>query len=181
MENDDLWYLLKQADSEIFGPVTLETLCKWAQEAQIAPIDQISKDQRQWFKAPMLAELEMDWLIEISDDQYYGPTTLGAVREFLIAGEIDLETALTNCKNNQEFTVEDFVEIIGIPEAEKEDDDLLEFEHMDSDFSMQDRIVLLEQALREERNILSQMTSNYEKLRQLYREATGSEPPDLNC
>ena len=40
----------------------------------------------------MVPDLGMDYLVEVSTDQYYGPTTLGAVREFLLIGEINAET-----------------------------------------------------------------------------------------
>ena len=43
----------------------------------------------------MIPELGMDYLVEVSTDQYYGPTTLGAVREFLVIGEITSDSYLT--------------------------------------------------------------------------------------
>ena len=53
----------------------------------------------------MIPELEMDYLVEVSPDQYYGPTTLGAVREFLVMGEINRDTTITNCKDGSTQTV----------------------------------------------------------------------------
>jgi hypothetical protein len=59
----------------------------------------------------------MDYLIEVGDDQYYGPTTVGALQEFLKAGEITLETSVTNCKDATRMKVKNLVEL---PEPELE-------------------------------------------------------------
>jgi hypothetical protein len=72
----------------LFGPISFDQLKQWAMEAQISPLDKVSTDQTNWMKAPMVPGLEMDYLVEVSADQFYGPTTLGAVREFLQMGEI---------------------------------------------------------------------------------------------
>ena len=73
------WYLRKHEDGTIFGPMSFEQLSSWAWNAQIAPHDAISSDQVTWMKAPMLPDLAMDWLVEVTTERYYGPTTLGAV------------------------------------------------------------------------------------------------------
>ncbi len=113
------WYLLKHDDGSVFGPVGFVQLKQWAVEAQISPFDKISTDEKTWVKAPMIPELEMDYLVEVSADQYYGPTTVGAVREFLEAGEISADTIVTNCKDGSEQAVKDMpgliVEEIEVP------------------------------------------------------------------
>ena len=83
MPTDDTqhWFLLKHDDGTLFGPVKLSQLKLWANEAQISPWDKVSSDQHSWIKAPMLPELEMVYLVEVDPDQYYGPTTLGALTE----------------------------------------------------------------------------------------------------
>ena len=81
------WYLRKSHDGSEFGPIPFDQVRRWAAEAQIAPLDRVSTDGRTWLKAPMVPELAMDYLIEVGDDQYYGPTTVGALQEFLKAGE----------------------------------------------------------------------------------------------
>jgi hypothetical protein len=88
MDDHDKWYLLKNDDGALFGPISFEQLREWATDAQVSPLDKVSQDERNWVKAPMVPELAMDYLVEVSPDQFYGPTTLGAVREFLVAGEI---------------------------------------------------------------------------------------------
>ena len=51
----------------------------------------------------------LDYLVEVGEDQYYGPTTAGALREFLSAGEITPETVLTNCKDTTSLRVRDLL------------------------------------------------------------------------
>lgn len=107
--DDTNWYLKKSNDGSEFGPIPFSQLRQWAAEAQVAPLDHVSTDGRTWMKAPMVPELEMDYLIEVGEDQFYGPTTVGAIREFLTAGEISAEARLTNCKDGTELTVRDLV------------------------------------------------------------------------
>lgn len=95
--NSPQWFLRKHADGEIFGPVAFDQIREWAMSAQIHPQDVLSNDGRTWNKAPMLAELQMDWLVEVPGQPLYGPTTAGTLLEFLKAGEISAETILLNC------------------------------------------------------------------------------------
>src|SRR3954469_23079957 len=90
------WFLRKHEDGSVFGPLSFEQLAQWASAAQVAPHDAISADQLTWIKAPMLPELGMDWLVELTSEQYYGPTTLGAIEEFIRLGEIDAATFVIN-------------------------------------------------------------------------------------
>ncbi|MBS0659248.1 MAG: DUF4339 domain-containing protein [Verrucomicrobia bacterium] len=88
------WYLRKKGGEEAFGPVSFAQLHAWAESAQISPLDSVSPDGANWQRAPMLAELQMDWLIELGDGALYGPTTLGALREFVRAGDITAESEI---------------------------------------------------------------------------------------
>src|SRR5205807_7442498 len=90
------WFLRKYQDGSVFGPLSFAQLERWASAARIAPHDLVSTDRRTWIKAPMLPELGMDWLVEITSEHYYGPTTLGAVQEFIRLGEINEETFVIN-------------------------------------------------------------------------------------
>jgi hypothetical protein len=92
------WHLLKAADREVYGPIALDQLRAWASEAKISPLDKVSSDGRQsWVRAPMVAELQMDWLIEMPDNYLYGPTSVGTIQEFLATGEIDENVIVINC------------------------------------------------------------------------------------
>lgn len=107
--DDSNWYLRKTSDGSIFGPISFKQLHQWAADAQISPLDRVSNDRKAWLKAPMVPELAMDYLIEVGEEQYYGPTTVGAVAEFLAAGEITPDTIVTNCKDSAQMTVRDLL------------------------------------------------------------------------
>lgn len=146
MDDSQTWFLMKHEDGGVFGPVGLDQLRAWAHEAQVSPLDKVSSDQKNWMKAPMLAELEMDYLIEVNTDQYYGPTTLGAIGEFLQAGEITGQTLITNCKDGAQVVLEELLEIQPEPEGEPHEPVRTSIRQ-----SLQQRIRELEKALIEER------------------------------
>jgi len=99
MDESQQWYLMKHDDGSLFGPVSLDQLYLWATEAQISPLDKVSADAKSWMKAPMIPELERDYLVEVGENQYYGPTTVGAAKEFVRMGEINADTVITNCRD----------------------------------------------------------------------------------
>ena len=107
--DDTKWYLRKSHDNSTFGPIPFQQLRQWAADAQVSPLDRVSTDERTWLKAPMVPELAMDYLIEVGPDQFYGPTTVGAIREFLEAGEITMESTITNCKDTTQLRVKDLI------------------------------------------------------------------------
>ncbi|MDP9292681.1 MAG: DUF4339 domain-containing protein [Verrucomicrobiota bacterium] len=144
MDASQTWYLMKHYDGTIFGPIEFTQLRQWALDAQISPFDKVSTDESTWVKAPMVPELEMDYIIEVSPDQYYGPTTLGAVKDFLESGEINRETIVTDCKDGTEQAVKDIKELQAAPEA-------IQPVRTNLRLSLQQRIRDLEQSLLEER------------------------------
>lgn len=107
MEHSAKWYLQKHEDGEVFGPVDFSKLKEWARAAQVSPVDMVSDDRINWIKAPMLQQLHMDYLIQLGDDSYYGPTTEEAVQEFLRLGEIHADTLLINCCTGAETVLRD--------------------------------------------------------------------------
>lgn len=115
MESSAKWYLRKHEDGEVFGPVDFAKLKAWARAAQVAPVDLVSDDQRNWVKAPMQQELHMDYLIQMGEDSFYGPTTEEAVQEFLRLGEINADTILINCCTGAEMTLRESGFFQGVP------------------------------------------------------------------
>ena len=105
MEHSAKWFLKKHEDGEVFGPVDFAKLKEWARAAQVSPLDMVSDDKVNWIKAPMLQELHMDYLIQLAEESYYGPTTEEAVQEFLRLGEINPETMLINCCTGAEMAL----------------------------------------------------------------------------
>lgn len=151
---------MKHDDGTVFGPVSFDQIKEWAQAAQVSPLDKISEDQLNWIKAPMFAQLEMDWLLQMSDDHYYGPTTLSAIQEFIKEGEIDHETLVINCKDATETKVG---ELPFLPE-EEEEEPVEETEPADSEKAGEDsallqRIAALETALAAERNRIDDLVA----------------------
>lgn len=104
-DNSPIWFLKKFGEGDIHGPVTFEKLREWADAAQINPQDSVSSDGRTWTKAPMIEELQMDWLVEVPDNPLYGPTTAGALLEFLRMGEITPTTHIVNCCTGESMTI----------------------------------------------------------------------------
>lgn len=81
------WHL-KKLSGEIYGPVDLPTLQTWAKDGRIAPEDQLSQDQKTWSPAPQLADLAMDWKVELRDGSMYGPLNVLAVKELVEDGSV---------------------------------------------------------------------------------------------
>ncbi len=149
MDASQTWYLLKHEDESVFGPIPFEQLKEWAVEAQVSPLDKVSNDGTTWMKAPMVAGLEMDYLVEVSPDQYYGPTTLGAVREFLQMGEIHGDTEVTNCRDGSKSPLK---QLPAFARALDEEDNVQSVPLRTSiRVNLQQRIRELEETLMEER------------------------------
>ncbi len=168
MEPAPTWYLMKNDDGTIFGPITFDQLHTWAMDAQVSPLDKVSSDEKTWIKAPMVPELGMDYLIEVSPDQFYGPTTLGAVREFLQIGEINGDTPVTNCRNGSVQAVKDIAEI----QRAEEEDALQQPVRTSIRVNLQQRVRELEEALMDERRAREQAEHLVERLETKLSEIT---------
>jgi hypothetical protein len=157
------WFLMKHEDGSVFGPIPFNQLQRWAVDAQISPLDKVSTDESNWFKAPMIPELAMDFLIEVSPDQYYGPTTLGAVSEFITMGEIGTETIVINCRDGAQQTVKDIPGLVppAPAKASREDEQPV---RTSIRLSLQQRIRDLEETLLEERRAREVAEARCEKM-----------------
>ncbi|HEX8252843.1 MAG TPA: hypothetical protein VF846_06840 [Thermoanaerobaculia bacterium] len=164
------WFLRKHEDGSIFGPLSFEQLARWASSAQVAPHDSISSDQLNWVKAPMLPELGMDWIVEVTSERLYGPTTLGAIREFLRIGEIDENSGVINACDGTRQHIRELASLLEALPAEEPGatDETAQTGTAPASAGMsigvEDRIRELEQALREERRYVSELESRYREL-----------------
>ena len=171
MDSNAHWFLSKYEDGSVFGPMPFEQVHRWAAAAQIAPHDKLSHDQRTWLKAPMFPELEMDWLVEVSSERYYGPTTLGAVQEFLRLGEIGEETFVINSCDGSRRQIKELTDVLQLPSRP---DQLSAREPVDAPaattmaLNLRDRISDLEQSLFEERRALEECAARYRELEARY-------------
>ena len=140
---------MKHHDGTVFGPMSFANLQQWAADAYIAPLDKVSSDSHTWVKAPMIPELAMDFLLNIGPDSHYGPTTAGAVREFLANGEVTMESLITNCRTGEEGTLRDF----GILPEIQHEEEMEPPTRSSIRENLQGRIRELEEALIEERRL----------------------------
>jgi hypothetical protein len=177
------WFLRKYEDGSLFGPISFEQLAEWASTAQIAPHDAISTDGQTWIKAPMLPQLGMDWLVEVTSERYYGPTTLGAIHEFIRLGEIDAETYVINACDGTRRQIQEFPTLLEVaqenPPVETEPGETSEASepHLSTapaasgiSIDLQDRIRDLEQSLLEERRALEEAEERYRELERRHNE-----------
>ena len=171
------WFLRKHEDGSIFGPLSFEQLTLWASTAQIAPHDAVSIDQQTWMKAPMLPQLAMDWLVEVTSEHYYGPTTLGAIQEFIRLGEISAETFLINSCNGARQQIQEMPALLITSRqngdaATSEDGPTLAKEPVATGISvrLQERVRDLEQSLGEERRALMEAEQRCTEMELKYQE-----------
>jgi hypothetical protein len=176
------WFLRKHEDGTVFGPISFDQLARWAAAAQIAPHDAVSSDQLTWIKAPMLPELGMDWLVELTSEQYYGPTTLGAIEEFIRLGEIHAGTYVINScdgTRRQLRHIPELEQTLGSEPAQGEPEQAqgaTEPTATGISIDLQDRIRDLEQTLLEERRALEEVEQRYRELEQRYQELLQRQP-----
>ncbi len=174
-----VWYLRKASDGSLFGPLTFQQLRQWAADAQVSPLDRVSTDQNNWIKAPMVPELQMDYLVEVGDEQYYGPTTIGAIAEFIAAGEITPETVVTNCKDASVMRVRDLLPP-GLLNPAPPPDIAISTRPTSIRMNLQQRIRELETALLEERRAREGAEAIIEKLEARLRQYSESDETVLS-
>ncbi len=165
------WFLRKHQDGSVFGPISFEQLAGWASTAQVAPQNVVSTDQQNWLKAPMLSQLGMDWLVEVTSEHYYGPTTVGAIQEFIRLGDINAETFVINSCDGTRRQIGEMPAIFKTnATASKGNTTETTIEPATAGISirLQERIRDLEQTLREERRALAEAEQRYEKLEEKY-------------
>lgn len=169
------WFLRKHADGTVFGPITFGQLAQWASSAQVAPNDSVSTDAVTWMKAPMLPELRMDWIVEITSEQYYGPTTSGTIREFLRLGEIDESTVVINACTGTTQQVRDITPLLqetaapAVAAAEGERTTEIAPAAGRISIAYEEQIRELEEALREERRARAQAEERCRELEAQHR------------
>jgi len=173
ISQDQQWFLRKQEDGQVFGPLSFEQLALWASSAQIAPHDAVSTDEMTWMKAPMLPELGMDWLVEVTTERYYGPTTLGAIGEFIRLGEINDRTFVINSCDGSRKQISDLPLVrpeAGSIAGTAAEEDFAGPGASGMSIDLQDRIRDLEQSLHEERRALQEAEERYRALEIKYQE-----------
>jgi hypothetical protein len=166
---DPSWYLRKYDGGGIFGPLPFDQLSRWASKARIAPRDLVSSDQQNWMKAPMLSQLGMDWLVEVTSERYYGPTTLGAINEFVRLGEVTPEDFVINTCDGSRRKIQEIASFFTT--ATEDGEMLVEGSPAAAGMSIrfEERIRDLERSLGEERRALREAEARYQELEQRYQ------------
>ena len=172
------WFLRKHEDGRTFGPVQFDQITRWAAAAQIAPHDTLSGDGQTWTKAPMLPQLGMDWLVELTSEHYYGPTTLGTLREFIRLGEIDGETVVINTCDGARHQIREMHDLWETAAQPGVDENQFQIQLGDPvgpavakmSIRLQERIRDLEQTIQEERRALAESQQRYNDLERKYQD-----------
>lgn len=154
-----------------------EQITRWAAAAQVAPHDTLSSDGQTWVKAPMLPQLGMDWLVELTSEHYYGPTTVGALREFIRLGEIDGETVVINTCDGVRREIREMPDLWENTQSTADEnqfqiqlDDPVGPGVAKMSMRLQERIRDLEQTLQEERRALAETQQRYNDLERKYQD-----------
>jgi len=124
----------------------------------------------------MVPQLNMDWLVELTTEHYYGPTTLGTLREFIRLGEIDGETVVINSCDGTRRQVREMPDLWETPL--ETDENQFEIELGDPvgpgvakmSLRVQERIRDLERTLQEERRALAEIQQRYDELERKYQD-----------
>lgn len=181
--SDTTWHLIKAADKQEYGPITTETLLGWASEAKISPMDKLSNDGRQtWQRAPMIQDLQMDWLIQMPDQYLYGPTNVATIQEFLATGQIDGNVILINCVDATESRLASQPFFGASPQHTRSAETTNigaqwpDMQRGSADIHLQQRVSLLERQIVEYQRLVDDWERNYNSLRQQFVEATGQVP-----
>lgn len=182
--SDTTWHLIKAADKQEYGPITTETLLGWASEAKISPMDKLSNDgKKSWLRAPMVHDLQMDWLIQMPDQYLYGPTNVATIQEFLATGQIDGNVVLINCLDATESRLSEQPFFGFSPQHMRSS----ESTHVGTQWPdlqrgsqgeahLLQRLALLEKQVVEYQHTLDEWERGYNSLRQQFIEVTGREP-----
>jgi hypothetical protein len=104
-----MWHLKKGKDGQIFGPVDIETLKRWAANGQISPMDSvIDSDSRREYAPYEVPDLEMIWEVTLDDGAVYGPTHANAIRVFVREGQILPKDTVRDILRGEKFLAGEF-------------------------------------------------------------------------
>ena len=174
------WFLRKYQDGSIFGPISFDQLSNWASTAQVAPQDVVSTDQQTWLKAPMVPQLGMDWLVEVTSEHYYGPTTVGAIQEFIRLGDINADTFVIDSCDGTRRQIREMPALFKTSAVSAKaiaTDAVTEPAAAGISLRLQERIRDLEQTLREERRALAESEQRYQQLEEKYNALLNQNAP----
>lgn len=177
------WHLIKASTNEEYGPLSGEALLQLASEAKISPMDKLSDDDRSsWRRAPMVQELQMDWLIQMPDQYLYGPTNVATIQEFLATGQIDENVIVIDCTEGTESRLAELPFFQASPHHVRSAQTTLvgaqwpDLEKGNGDVILQQRVQVLERQLMQAQHTIHELEHANKVLRQQYHEDVGRAP-----
>lgn len=72
MTSEPNWFV-KTDDGKVYGPADVAKLVEWAKDGRIESTSLISHDRIKWSPAPLMKELEMNWIVETELGKLFGP------------------------------------------------------------------------------------------------------------
>ena len=122
----------------------------------------------------------MDWLVEVTSEHYYGPTTIGAIQEFIRLGDINADTFVINSCDGTRRQIREMPALFKISSPTSKSDGVTT-EPVSAGISirLQERIRDLEQTLREERRTLAEAEQRYAALENKYNALLQQKPPTV--
>jgi len=112
----------------------------------------------------------------VTSERYYGPTTLGAINEFVRLGEVTPENFVINTCDGSRRKIQEITPFF--PNQIEEGDALVEQTPAATGMSIkfEERIRDLERSLGEERRALQEAEVRYRELEQRYQELLAASP-----
>ena len=93
VDNAAAKWKIRDAEGNLFGPASLDTLVKWARDGRLASDQEISEDGTLWRPVDAIPELEMDWAAELAPGKFFGPVHRDAMNEFIRSGDVSEDMA----------------------------------------------------------------------------------------
>src|SRR6266513_798428 len=112
----------------------------------------------------MVPQLVMDWLVEVTSEHYYGPTTVGAIQEFIRLGDINADTFVINAGDGTRRQIGEMPALFKINAPRSSIEVASEPASGGISIRLQERIRDLEQTLSEERRAYADLEQKYSAL-----------------
>ena len=123
----------------------------------------------------MRAQLGMDWLVEVTSEHYYGPTTVGAIQEFIQLGDINADTFVINACDGTRRQIHEMPALFktnAVSSTTSLTENVTEPAAAGISIRLRELIRDLEQILREERRGLMEAEHRYAELEKKYGQAS---------
>ena len=82
MTSEPNWFV-KTDDGKVYGPADVAKLVEWAKEGRIESTSLVSRDRIKWSPAPLMKELEMNWIVETELGKLFGPLNHAVVSKLI--------------------------------------------------------------------------------------------------